>query len=80
MTYHARVTAEGVVEFPEELVRELELTPGGSLVIKREDGKLILTTFDEVVRDTQRRAREIFGADYTLDQFITERRADGGED
>lgn len=53
MTYHARVTATGEVIFPADLAAELKLQPGSSLTIEREDGKLVLKSFDQVVRDAQ---------------------------
>lgn len=79
MTYHARVTAAGAVEFPDELVRELQLMPGGSLVIEREDGRLVLKTYEQVVQEVQTRFRELRGPDdgvSLVDELIADRRTE----
>lgn len=81
MTYHAKVIAGGKIVIPAELRRDLGIRDGDTLVLARDaDGGLSVRTFDQVVRDSQRRAREIFGADYSVDQFLAERRADWGEE
>lgn len=79
MTYHAKVIAGGKIVIPADLRRELGIKDGDSLVLARhEDGGLTIKTFAQVVSDSQRKAREIFGADYTVDQFVAENRADWG--
>lgn len=79
MTYHPKVIAGGKIVIPAHLRRELGIKEGDSLVMERQsDGSLSLRTFAQVVRDNQLRAREIFGADYTVDQFLAENRADWG--
>ena len=81
MTYHAKVIAGGKIVIPADLRREFGMRDGDTVVLDRlADGGLSIRTFDQVVRDTQRRAREIFGAGYTVDQFIAENRADWGEE
>jgi AbrB family looped-hinge helix DNA binding protein len=81
MTYHAKVIAGGKVVIPADLRREFGIKDGDTLVIGRaEDGGLSVRTFDQVVRDSQRKARNIFGAGYTVDQFLAERRADWREE
>ncbi len=77
MTYHARVMADGHVVFPEELAAELQLQPGSSLVIEREDGKLVLKSFVDVVREAQVKFRAMLPPDYTgslVDELIADRR------
>ncbi|MEG3089057.1 AbrB/MazE/SpoVT family DNA-binding domain-containing protein [Sphingomonas sp. PB4P5] len=79
MTYHAKVIAGGKIVIPANLRREMGIKDGDSLVLSRhEDGGLTVKTFAQVVSDSQRRAREIFGADYTVDPFLAENRADWG--
>ncbi len=81
MTYHAKVIAGGKIVIPAELRREFGIKDGDSLVVERdESGGLSIKTFEQVVRDSQREARRIFGADYTVAQFIAENRADWGEE
>ena len=81
MTYHAKVISGGKIVIPSELRREFGIKDGDSLVVERNDsGGLSIRTFDRVIRDSQRKAREMFGADYTVDQFLAENRADWGEE
>ncbi|WP_375394039.1 AbrB/MazE/SpoVT family DNA-binding domain-containing protein [uncultured Sphingomonas sp.] len=80
MTYHAKVIAGGKIVIPSELRHEFGIKDGDSLVLTRDDaGGLLVRTFDQAIRDSQRKAREMFGADYTVDQFLAENRADWGE-
>ena len=77
MTYHAQVTADRQVVLPDELAEELGLTPGNALVIEREDGKLVLKSYEQVVREVQTEFRAMMPADYTgslVDDLIAERR------
>ena len=81
MTYHAKVIAGGKVVIPADIRRELGIKDGDSLVIDRtEDGGVRLMTFEQTVRQAQAKARAIFGADYSVDTFLKERRADWGEE
>ena len=81
MTYHAKVIAGGKIVIPADLRREFGIKDGDTLILERdEDGGLSIMTFEQAVRDSQRRARAIFGADYSVDQFLKERRADWGEE
>lgn len=81
MTYHAKVIAGGKIVIPADLRRELGIKDGDTLIVERGDGGgLSITTFEQSVHDSQRRARAIFGPDYSVDQFLRERRADWGEE
>jgi AbrB family transcriptional regulator, stage V sporulation protein T len=83
MTYHARVTPDGQVVLPEELALELDLTPGSSLVIEREDGKLVLKSYSQVVKEVQAKFRAMLPPDYTgslVDELIAERRAEAARE
>jgi len=81
MTYHAKVIAGGKIVIPAELRRELGIKDGDSVVLERDgDHGLSITTFEHSVREAQRRIREIVGPDYSVDQFLKERRADWGEE
>ncbi len=81
MTYHAKVIAGGKIVIPADLRREFGIKDGDTLIVERGDGGgLSIMTFEQSVRDSQRRARAIFGADYSVDQFLRERRADWGEE
>lgn len=81
MTYHAKVIAGGKIVIPADLRREFGIKDGDTLIVEKGDsGGLSIMTFEQSVRDSQRRARAIFGADYSVDQFLKERRTDWGEE
>ncbi len=81
MTYHAKVIAGGKIVIPADLRRELGIRDGDTLVVDRtDDGGVRLMTFQQVIRESQEKARAIFGEDYTVDAFLRERRADWGEE
>ncbi len=81
MTYHAKVIAGGKIVIPADLRREFDIKDGDTLILERDEGGgLSIMTFAQSVRESQRRARAIFGSDYTVDQFLKERRADWGEE
>ncbi len=81
MTYHAKVIAGGKIVIPADLRREFGIKDGDTLILEKGDGGgLSIMTFEQSVRDSQRRARAIFGADYSVDQFLRERRADWGKE
>ncbi|WP_174284934.1 AbrB/MazE/SpoVT family DNA-binding domain-containing protein [Sphingomonas bacterium] len=81
MTYHAKVIAGGKIVIPSELRREFGIKDGDSLVVERDaEGGISIRTFTQVVKDCQRKFREMVGEDYTVDQFLAERRADWGDE
>ena len=83
MTYHAKVTDAYAVEFPEELVRELELMPGGSLVIEREDGKLVIKSYMQIVRDVQAEVRRLSTCEpgsSIVDELLADRRREARQE
>lgn len=81
MTYHAKVIAGGKIVIPADLRREFGIKDGDTLILEKdEEGGLSIITFEQSVRDSQRRARAIFGESYSIDQFLRERRADWGEE
>lgn len=81
MTYHAKVIAGGKIVIPADLRREFGIKDGDTLIVEKgEAGGLSIMTFEQSIRESQRRARAIFGADYSVDQFLKERRADWGEE
>jgi AbrB family transcriptional regulator, stage V sporulation protein T len=81
MTYHAKVIAGGKIVIPAELRREFGIKDGDSLVIERdESGGLTIRTFEQVVRDSQRKFRKMVGPDYSVDQFLAEKHLDWRDD
>ena len=81
MTYQAKVIAGGKIVIPAELRREFGIKDGDSLVIERDgQGGMVLRTYAQVVREAQERFRALVGPDYTVDDFLAERRAEWDED
>lgn len=80
MTYHAKMIAGGKIVIPAELRRELGLHTGDTLVIEREGDTLVLKTYAQVVREVQATFREMVGENYSVDQFLAERRQMWGEE
>ena len=81
MTYFAQVIAGGKIVIPAGLRRELNIEEGDSLVIERAaDGGLLVETYPQVVAEGQRNFRSLVGPDYSVDQFLAERRADWREE
>jgi AbrB family transcriptional regulator (stage V sporulation protein T) len=81
MTYHAKVIAGGKIVIPAELRRELGIKDGDSLVVERHPGGgLSLKTYAQVVKEGQAKYRAMVGADYSVDQFLREQRADWGDE
>ena len=80
MTYQGKVIAGGKVVIPAQLRRELGIRDGDSIVFSRDpDGSISIRTYDQVVQEGQRKFRTMVG-EYSVDQFLAERRADWGED
>lgn len=80
MTHHAKIIAGGKIVIPAELRRELGMQVGDTLVIDRDGGSLVIRTYAQVVRDAQKVFREMLGEDYSVDQFLAERKADWNEE
>lgn len=80
MTYHAKVIAGGKIVIPADLRRELGIVDGDTLVIDRDEtGGVSIRTREQIVREAQRRFREMVGPDYSVEQFLAERQAEWGE-
>ena len=80
MTHHAKIIPGGKVVIPAELRRDLGLKPGDTVVIEREGDALVLKSYLQVVREVQAEFRKMVGEDYSVDQFLAERKADWGEE
>ncbi len=81
MTYQAKVFAGGKIVIPAELRREFGIREGDSLVIERMDrGGISLKTFADVVREEQQAFRAAAGVDYSVDQFLADRRDDWAQE
>ena len=81
MTYQAKVIAGGKIVIPAELRREFGIKDGDSLVLERGSrGGIVIKTYAQVVKESQASFRAMVGDDYSVDQFLAERRADWAEE
>jgi AbrB family transcriptional regulator (stage V sporulation protein T) len=81
MSYSAKVISGGKIVIPAELRRELGIKDGDTLVIERDDkGAFVLKSYFQVVREVQAEFRALVGDDYSVDQFLAERKAMWGEE
>lgn len=81
MTYHAKVIAGGKVVIPADLRRELGIRDGDSIVFERQaEGGIAVKTFAQVVKEAQQKFRTMVGPDYTVDQFLADRKIDWHEE
>ncbi len=77
VTYHAKVIAGGKIVIPADLRREFDIKDGDTVAIEREDGGGIsVKTFAQVVKEEQLRFRAAVGPDYSVEQFLTDKRND----
>ena len=80
MTYHATVSGKASIAVPPELLEELGLSEGDSVLFERnERGMIMVRSFAQIVREEQRRFRDAVGPDYSVDHFLADRAADWGE-
>ena len=76
MTHQANVIAGGTIVIPADLRRKLGIDDGDTSVIGRSgDGAVRFVTVEQAVRNSQAKARRIFGAVCAVDTFLQKRRA-----
>ncbi|WP_174273766.1 AbrB/MazE/SpoVT family DNA-binding domain-containing protein [Sphingomonas bacterium] len=83
MTYQVRVGEDGRIVLPADLTREIGLKPGDALAIERQQGKLVMQTYDDIVRQGQDRFRALLPEGFSgslVDQLIADRRAEAARD
>lgn len=80
MTHQAKIIAGGKIVIPAELRRALGMKDGDRVVIDREDGKLVIRTWDQVVRDIQMQMKKNIRKPFTVDEFIAERREEAARE
>lgn len=76
MTYHARVTPDGEVIVPAEMVRALGLAPGDKITLDQDGQAIVLKTVGDIVREGQLAYRAMIKRPFSLDDFIADRRAE----
>lgn len=80
MTYQARVIEGGKIVIPAELRRNLGIGAGDRLVVEQDGNAIVIKTFAEVIRESQRAFRKLVGPDFTVDQFLAHRRAEAAKE
>lgn len=83
MNYHARVTEDGDVVLPVELARELGIEDGDSVVVEHEDGRTVLKSYRQVVKEVQARFRAMLPVEpggSIVDELIADRRAEAAQE
>ena len=76
MAYHAKIIAGGKVVIPADLRRELGFMDGDSVIFEREQGTLTLKSYSQVVREVQANFKAMIKDPFTVDEFISDRRAE----
>lgn len=75
--YRVSISANGRMVLPASLRQQLHVEGGGLLIIREDEGRLVLESVDDAVRRAQdlvhRYAPEAQGV---VDEFLAERRAD----
>lgn len=73
--WHATIDASGRILLPAELRHSRQLNPGVEVVLSDRDGKLTISSFDEVLRSVQERLMKLAPADQLWsEELIAERR------
>ncbi|MBL8227881.1 MAG: AbrB/MazE/SpoVT family DNA-binding domain-containing protein [Bryobacterales bacterium] len=77
MTATARIDRAGRVLIPLKLRKELGLTEDSEVVLRVEDGQLLMQTREEAVRRARERLKRLKRPGLTVvDEFLAERRAE----
>lgn len=75
MTYSAKLITGGKVVVPAELRRKMGLEPGDTLIFEEEEGKVVLKTYRQVVREVQEEFRGVAPEGVSMvDELLAERR------
>lgn len=76
MTYHARVAENGELVLPADVARAIGLKPGDRFRIDQHGAKIVLQTDGDIVEAGQRAFQATIQRQFTVDDFIADRRAD----
>lgn len=80
MTRYARVTETGEIVVPAELARLIGVAPGDVVTMDAEGQDIVLKTYADIVREGQQAYRATIKRRFTVDQFLSERRAEAASD
>jgi antitoxin PrlF len=75
--YRVQIAANGRMVLPAGLRQQLHVEGGGLLIIREDDGKLVLESVDDAIRRAQALVRRYAPrAQGVTDELLAERRAD----
>ncbi len=79
--YRIVVSGDGRMVLPDGLRQHLHLEEGGLLLVREDDGRLVLESVDDAVSRAQALVRRYAPATRDVtDSFLAERRADGARE
>lgn len=79
--YRVQIAANGRMVLPAGLRQQLHVEGGGLLIIREDDGKLVLESVDDAVRRAQALVRRYAPtAQGVTDELLSERRADAARE
>jgi AbrB family looped-hinge helix DNA binding protein len=79
--YRVSISANGRMVLPASLRQQLHVEGGGLLIIREDEGRLVLESVDDAVRRAQDLVRQYASdAQGVTDEFLAERRADAARE
>lgn len=73
--FDAKVAHNGRLVLPKMVREALGMSDGGTVVFSLEDGEVKLTSLEQSIKRAQDLYRKYATSDFTVDDFIAERRA-----
>lgn len=79
--YRIQIAANGRMVLPANLRQQLHVEGGGLLIIREDEGRLVLESVDDAVRRAQALVRRYApGAQGVTDELLTERQAEASHE
>lgn len=79
--YRVQIAANGRMVLPVGLRQQLHVEKGGLLIIREDEGRLVLESVDDAVRRAQALVRRYApGTQGVTDELLSERRADAARE
>ncbi|WP_155646258.1 AbrB/MazE/SpoVT family DNA-binding domain-containing protein [Erythrobacter donghaensis] len=78
--FDARMAHNGRLVLPKMVREALGMSDGGTVVFSLENGEVKLTSLDQSIKRAQDLYRKYTASDFTVDDFIAERRAEAARE